>query len=346
MRILTIDNKTITDDSPCYVIAEIGHNHGGNLNTCKQLFKAGKECGADAVKLQKRNNKKLFTKAAYNAPYDNENSYGATYGEHREALEFGWDEYVELKAYAKDLGITFFATAFDLDSLGFLVNLDVPAIKIASWDLSNIRLIEYASYNEVPLILSTGGHTLQDIRRSFHILADRQHAFLHCISNYPNQANELNLKIIPALRKYFPDTVIGFSNHYSGIVPCMAAYLMGARIIETHFTLNHAWKGTDHALSLEPQGLRQLVENLRIIRESMGDGVKRKLPSEEKAIHKMANAVHIAKSIPGGHKITEDDICLKAPADGLAPYEWEDVLGKITICDLSTADVLAWEALK
>ncbi|GAG93122.1 unnamed protein product [marine sediment metagenome] len=126
----------------------------------------------------------------------------------------------------------------------------------------------------------------------------------------------------------------------------MAAYLMGARIIETHFTLNHAWKGTDHALSLEPQGLRQLVENLRIIRESMGDGIKRKLPIEAAAVHKMGNAIHVTKSIPAGTKIEHDDICLKAPADGLAPYEWEDVLGKMTTCDLTTADILDWEALK
>src|SRR3990172_221120 len=126
-RELTIDGFTITDNSDCYVIAEIGHNHQGSLEKAKQLFKAAAECGVDAVKLQKRNNKTLFTKAAYHRPYDNRNSFGPTYGAHREALEFGKDEYVELKNYAKELGVSLFATAFDVPSADFLADLDMPA---------------------------------------------------------------------------------------------------------------------------------------------------------------------------------------------------------------------------
>ena len=135
MRELTIDNKTITDDGDCFVIAEIGHNHQGDLETAKEMFKVAKECGADAVKLQKRDNRQLYTETGYNKPYENPNSYGATYGEHREFLEFGLEEYQELQAYAKEIDVSMFATAFDFNSADFLAELDMPAFKLASGDL-------------------------------------------------------------------------------------------------------------------------------------------------------------------------------------------------------------------
>jgi hypothetical protein len=140
MRKLVIDGKTITDDGDCFVIAEVGHNHQGKLETAKEMFRVAKDCGADAVKLQKRDNRQLYTQAAYDKPYDHENSFGLTYGEHREALEFGLDEYKELMDYAKEIGITMFSTAFDFPSADFLAKLDVPALKIASGDLKSIPL--------------------------------------------------------------------------------------------------------------------------------------------------------------------------------------------------------------
>jgi len=158
-RFLTIDDTTITDDSDCYLIAEIGHNHQGSLEKCRELFRAAKECGADAVKLQKRDNRSLYTRAMYEKPYDNENSFGPTYGAHREALEFGREEYVELKRYAAELGITFFATAFDVPSADFLAALDMPAYKLASGDLSNLPLLRHVARIGRPVIVSTGGAT-------------------------------------------------------------------------------------------------------------------------------------------------------------------------------------------
>jgi len=167
MRKLVIDQKTIDDTTECYVIAEIGHNHQGKLKTCMEMFKVAKECGADAVKLQKRDNRSLYTQAGYNKPYDNENSYGATYGEHREALEFGESEYKELKAYAKEIGVTMFATAFDFASVDFLAKLDMPAFKVASGDLKNIPLLTHMAQVGKPMILSTGGGTMQDVNRAY-----------------------------------------------------------------------------------------------------------------------------------------------------------------------------------
>ena len=144
-RALRIDDVEIADEGDCYVIAEIGHNHQGSVEKAKQLFDEAKACGAHAVKLQKRDNRGLYTREMFNKPYENENSYGATYGEHREALEFGRAEYVELQAYAAEIGITFFATAFDLASADFLAELDMPAYKIASADLINTPLLRHVA---------------------------------------------------------------------------------------------------------------------------------------------------------------------------------------------------------
>ena len=144
-RQLHIGTQRIDDDSPCYVIAEIGHNHQGDLETCKEMLRAAKSAGVDAVKLQKRDNRSLFTRDAFERPYDNPNSYGRTYGEHREFLEFGWHEYVELKSCAEDLGLHFFSTAFDIPSADFLARLGVPAFKIASADLKSIPLLKHVA---------------------------------------------------------------------------------------------------------------------------------------------------------------------------------------------------------
>ena len=350
MRQLTIDGRIINDDSDAYVICEIGHNHCGDLEICKQLFKAAKDCGADAVKLQKRNNRKLFTKELYNSPYDNPNSYGATYGEHREALEFGWYQYVALKEYAKQLDLTFFATAFDIDSANFLAGLEMPAYKIASWDCQNIPLIRHVTQFKKPMIISTGGMTMEDIKRALaNIPLDVPIAFLHCTSVYHEGGmlpEEANLRAIPKMMDTFPNIVIGYSDHHSGIALSAVAYIKGARIIEKHFTLNHSWKGTDHALSLEPKGMKDLCRDLKRIRIAMGDRTKRKLEREEVVFKKMGNVIHPARTIPKGKRIETDDICIKAPNDGLLPYEYDEVVGKIAINELTTSDCLRKEDLE
>ena len=350
MRQITIGGKVINDDSDAFTIAEIGHNHGGNLDTCKEMFRVAKECGASAVKLQKRNNRKLFTKEMYNAPYDNENSYGKTYGEHREALEFGRKEYVVLKKYARDLGITFFATAFDIASADFLYDLDMPAYKIASWDCQNIPLIRHIARFKKPMIISTGGMTMEDVKRALaNIPMGVPVAFLHCTSVYHNggmQPEEANLNAITKMMDTFQNIVIGYSDHHSGIALSEMAYVMGARIIEKHFTLNHAWKGTDQAFSLEPKGMRDLCRDLKRIHVAMGNKTKIKLEREKVVFKKMGNVIHPARTIPKGKVIEPDDICIKAPNNGLLPYEYDEVIGKIAIGDLSTSDCLKREDLE
>jgi sialic acid synthase len=330
MREVIIDGRPINDGSDCWVIAEIGHNHQGKVETCKELFKTAKECGADAVKLQKRDNRTLFTKAAYDRPYDNENSFGATYGEHREALEFGREEYLELTRYAAELGITFFSTAFDMPSADFLAELGVPAFKIASGDLTNTPLLKHVARFRKPMIVSTGGGTMEDVRRAYDTImpVNPQLCLLQCTASYPARFEELNLRVITTYREAFPDVVVGLSGHDNGIAMAPVAYVLGARVIEKHFTLNRAMKGTDHAFSLEPVGMRKMVRDLRRTRVGLGDGRKTVQESEQPAIVKMGKKLVAARDLPAGHVLTARDVAIKSPGDGLRPYHLQAVLGK------------------
>jgi N-acetylneuraminate synthase/sialic acid synthase len=329
-RSLAIPPKEITDDGDCYVIAEIGHNHQGKLETAKELFRAAKECGADAVKLQKRSNRTLFTREMYDKPYDHENSFGATYGEHREALEFGWEEYRELQDFAREIGITFFATAFDFESADFLRELDMPAYKMASGDLTNIPLLQHVATFGKPMIVSTGGHGMEEVERAYDAVMpiNPRLCLLQCTSGYPCTFEEMNLRVITTFRERFPDVVVGLSAHDSGISIPVAAYVLGARVIEKHFTLNRAMKGTDHAFSLERPGLQRLVRDLQRTRVALGDGEKRVYDSERTPIQKLGKKLVAARELPAGHILTRADVAIKSPGGGLPPYELESVLGK------------------
>lgn len=290
MRTLTLGNFTVSDDDPCYVIAEIGHNHGGSVATARQMIHGAAACGVHAVKLQKRDVLNLYTREILDAPYDNEHSFGPTYGRHRMVLEFGAVEYRSCQDVARSEGVLCFATAFDEASADFLMTLGVPAIKLASCSLTDTALITYVSRLGVPVILSTGGSTWAECDAAVNVLTSgpAPFALLHCTVGYPVQnAVELNLLAIGTMRDRYPDTVIGWSGHDPGVNLSLVAYAYGARIIEKHFTLNRASKGTDHAFSLEPRGMATLCEDLLKVHVANGDGVKRLYESERKPLSKM-----------------------------------------------------------
>ena len=340
MRQLRIDGVSIDDAAGCYVIAEIGHNHQGSLDRCKELFRLARECGAQAVKLQKRDIRSLYTREMYDKPYDNENSFGATYGEHREALEFGREEYIELQRYAREIGITFFATAFDIPSANFLAELDMPAYKIASGDLKNLPLLRHVARFGKPMIVSTGGGRLEDVERAYETLVplNSRIGILQCTAGYPAKFEELDLRVISTYRERFPNVVVGLSAHDNGIAMATAAYVLGSRIVEKHFTWNRAAKGTDHPFSLEPVGLRKLVRDLERVRVALGDGTKRIHASEEGPILKMSKKLVAARDLPTGHVLGPADVALKSPGDGLPPHMLDAVIGRTLLRPLKADD--------
>ena len=332
MRELKLGHQIVNDKSDCYVIAEIGHNHKGDMKTCMELFQAAKESGAHAVKLQKRNNRQLFTREGYERPYDNPNSYGATYGEHREFLEFERAEYLELQKYAQELDIDFFSTAFDHSSADFLNELNMPAFKMASGDLKSIPLLKHVASFGKPMIISTGGGTMEDVKRAYDAIMplNQQLVILQCTAGYPPEYEELNLKVIETFRNEFPETIIGLSSHDNGIAMSLCAYMLGARVVEKHFTLNRAWKGTDHSFSLEPTGMRKMIRDLKRARVAMGDGIKKTYDSEVSPLIKMGKKCVAARDIEKGHVLNQEDITFKSPGDGMPPYELDYLIGKVT----------------
>ena len=343
---LVVDGRVISRDGPAYVIAEVGHNHQGDVEKAKALVRAARECGADAVKLQKRDNARLYTRALYDTPYDNEHSFGRTYGEHREALELSASEWLELREFSKEEGITLFGTVFDEPSADLLAELDMPAFKIASGDLTNVPLLRHVAKLGRPIFLSTGGGTMEDVERAVDAIlpANDQLCVLQCTASYPCEVEELNLGVIGTYRDRFPDLVVGLSDHQSGIAMSLVAYMLGARVIEKHFTLNHAWKGSDHAFSLMPEGMRRLVRDLHRVPDALGDGVKRPLASEERPLEKMGKKLVAARSLSAGHLLVVGDLVAKSPADaGLRPYELDDLLGRSLTRALAEGETIAAE---
>lgn len=330
MRSLTIAGRLIADDTAPYVIAEIGHNHQGSLDKARDLVRAAASCGVDAVKVQKRANRSLFTRELFDAPYDNENSFGATYGLHREALELGADALRELQALAEGLGVAFFSTAFDEESADLLAELDVPAYKVASGDLTNLPLLRHIAALGRPVILSTGGAEIEDVDRAVQTILplNRELCVLQCTAAYPAAVEELNLGVITTYRDRYPDLVVGLSDHQDGIAMSLVAHMLGARVIEKHFTLSHTWKGTDHAFSLMPEGMRKLVRDLQRVPAAIGDGVKRRLPSEEKPLSKMGKKLVTTRALEAGHVLQPGDLAAKSPADGgVSPALLDTLLG-------------------
>ncbi|MFN8224480.1 MAG: N-acetylneuraminate synthase family protein [Gaiellales bacterium] len=331
MRDLTIAGRRIADDTAAYVIAEIGNNHQGSLEKAKELVRAAADCGVDAVKFQKRANRRLYTKTLFDSPYDNENSFGATYGEHREALELGADALAELKTVADSAGVALFATAFEEESADLLAALDVPAVKLASGDLGNTPLLRHVAALGKPMIVSTGGATIEDVDRAVETILplNRQLCLLQCTAAYPVDVEELNLGVITTYRERYPELVIGLSDHQDGIAMSVVAHMLGARIVEKHFTLSHSWKGTDHAFSLMPEGMRKLVRDLGRVSVAIGDGVKRPLASETKPLQKMAKQLVASRELPVGYVLAEADLAAKSPFDGgLPPFRRDELIGR------------------
>jgi sialic acid synthase len=309
MRQLSIGQRSISDSSPCFVIAEIGGNHGGSVSTATDMIRIAAACGASAVKFQCRSNQTLYSDTLLNAAYENENSFGKTYGEHRAALELSDPALATCCFEAERSNVLCFSTAFDETSVDRIVKLGMPAIKIASGGLTDKRLLRHAALSGLPIILSTGGGTFREIDEAVNLITCYTHklAILHCTAAYPvRDFRELNLACIGTMRERYPEFVIGWSGHDSGIAMAIQAYTLGARIIEKHFTLNRANKGTDHAFSLEPSGLTKLCRDLQRAHAAMGDGTKRYLPSEVAPISKMRR-----RELPDGSwRITgvKDDI--------------------------------------
>ena len=332
MAVATVNlaGALVGEDRPAYVIAEIGHNHQGSVQKAMDLIDIATRAGSNAVKTQKRDNKTLYTEEFYNSIYNSENSFGRTYGEHREFLEFGKKEYLELMLYASTKNIAFFATAFDIPSADFLEDVGVPFYKIASGGATNTALLKHVAKFGKPMIISLGGCTPQDIRRVYNTVRpiNSQLVFMHCVAAYPAPVELLNLRRISDLLTEFPDVVVGFSDHQDGISMGPAAYALGARVFEKHITFSHSAKGTDHAFSLEEAGLTTYIKYINHAYKAM-KRLEQPLEEEKAPIKKMRHGIYAARDLPQGTWLRQSDLALKSPENQVAAWWYEALTGRV-----------------
>ncbi|MFZ5969963.1 MAG: N-acetylneuraminate synthase family protein [Bacteroidota bacterium] len=333
----------VGDIYPTYVIAEIGQNHNGDMNMAKKLIDMAVRCGANAVKFQKRDIASELTAEAFNKPYDNPNSFGKTYGEHRQFLELNESQHQELKEYANAAGMTYFCTPCDVPSVEVLERIGCPFYKVASRDLTNTPLLERIALTGKPVIISTGMADLADIRDALVALQARPDkvVIMQCTSEYPCKLENVNLNAMATLRSEF-GYLVGLSDHTSGVIVSSAASVMGAVMIEKHITLDRTLKGTDQPGSLEEAGLKKLIEYIRAIEIAKGDGIKSINPATQAAKEKLARSLTTRVPIQKGTVITEDMLCLKSPGTGLKWKERNRIVGKKAGRDLP-GDVTIFE---
>jgi len=332
-----------------YVIAEIGHNHGGNFEKAKELILLAKQSGVQCVKFQKKDVENLYTKKMLNSSYNNPNSFADTYGDHKRFLEFNVSQLSELKTYSESLGLHFLCTAFDFKSVKDLYDIDIKGFKIGSCDLINTPLINYIASTRLPIFLSTGGSTLDEIDKAVQTIEKyhNKYVLLHCVSSYPADYNQLNLSFIGKLLSRYPNTLVGYSGHEAGILAPIVAYMLGATVFEKHFTFDRSAKGTDHRMSLEPHGMSKLVRNLQSIEESIGTGEKNLEDWELAARKKLGKSLYINGSVLKGDKVTIENVSIKAPGvEGLEPYWLDKVLGMSYNNNYEDEIPLTWDKLE
>ena len=330
MAKLNLNGTWVGDNHPAYCVAEAGHNHQGNIEKALDLVDIAARAGANAFKLQKRSNKDLYTEEFYNSVYNSENSFGATYGEHREFLEFGHHEYKEIQSYAASKGLGFFATAFDIPSVDFLEEIGVPFYKTASGSATNLELLRYIAKTGKPMIMSFGGCSWKDIVRAIKAVEpiNKQLVLMHCVAAYPAPVEYLNLPRIQDLAVAFPEFVIGFSDHQDGISAGPVAWTLGARVFEKHLTFSHSAKGTDHAFSLEEAGLAQYIKSIERARLALKEW-EQPLEIEKKPIYKMRSSPYAARDLPSGTWLKKSDMILQSPENGVAAWWYEFLVGKV-----------------
>jgi len=326
----------LSKSSATYIIAEIGQNHNGNIEFAKTLIEMAKRCGANAVKFQKRDIDSELTTVAYNKIYDNPNSFGITYGEHRRFLELDESQHLELKNYANKLDITYFCTPCDIPSLNLLERINCPFYKVASRDLTNIPLLEALGKTGKTIIISTGMATYNDIDdalKALNIPKDKL-IIMQCTSEYPCKPENVNLNAIKTIEEKYK-CISGLSDHTSGVIIASAASAIGVKIIEKHITLDRTMKGTDQPGSLEESGLKKLIDYINAIAKAMGDGDKSKIhDSINIAKTKLGRSLVSKKQICKGTILNEDMLCLKSPGDGILWRDRHNLIGKIAIIDI------------
>lgn len=325
------------------IIAEAGDNHNGSRELAFQLIDKAVEAGADCVKFQTFITEEIISKRAEKAEYQKA-ATGSDESQYQmvKKLELSFEQFRELQKYAEERGITFLSTPFDIPSVEFLDSINIPCFKIPSGEITNLPYLIKIAETGRDVIMSTGMAELNEIENAINILREYGSgdiSLLHCNTEYPTPYEDVNLRAMLTLKEKF-GVRVGYSDHTQGIEVPIAAVALGAEIIEKHFTLDHNMDGPDHKASLEPDELKQMVDGIRKTEKALGNGIKTASPSEKKNIQIARKSIVARRNIEKGEILTEENLAVKRPGNGISPMRWYEVIGTKAIRDFSEDEMI------
>ena len=325
-----------------YIIAEAGVNHNGSFALACKLVDAAKNSGADCIKFQTFKAKNLVSKYAEKADYQKKTTGDSSQQEMLKKLELSYDEFLQLKEYCKETGITFLSTPFDFESIDFLNSIDMEFWKVPSGEVTNLPYLVALAKTHKPVVMSTGMCEMKEIEDAVAVLKQygtTNITLLHCNTEYPTPFEDVNLKAMQTMRDAF-HLEVGYSDHTKGIEVPIAAVALGATVIEKHFTLDRNMEGPDHKASLEPHELAEMVCCIRNIEKALGSGDKTPTSSEKKNIVVARKSIVAKTKIKAGDTLTEDNITVKRPGTGISPMKWFEVLGTKAVKDFDEDELI------
>jgi N-acetylneuraminate synthase len=347
MSKIKIGERMIGDGEPVLVIAEAGVNHNGELQRALELVEVARAAGADAVKFQLYRPEEQVSRAARTAEYQRAQTGASDMLTMARSYELPWEAHRAIAARCREAGIAYMSSCFDREAVDFLVQLGGECIKVGSGEITNYPLLAHMSATGLPILLSTGMSTLADVAGAVeHVRASGPSplALFQCVSNYPTDPATVNLRAMETMRRAF-FVPVGFSDHTTGETVSVAAVALGACMVEKHFTLDKSLPGPDHAMSLDPDELRDYVRAIRTAERALGDGLKRPVETELETMVAARRSLVSARSILAGERLDESNVTLKRPATGIDPRLWQNVRGRKAATDIPNDVPITWEML-
>lgn len=346
----TVGNFDFTKKDTTVVIAEVGVNHNGNMETAKEMIKVAKKAGVDIIKFQAFKSEKEISKFAAKAPYQKKTrTSGNNQLEMCKALELSEESLRRVKKYCDKINMPFLCAAFDYDSLDFIVDdLKLSTVKIASSEVTNIPFLKYIGSKKKSVVFSTGASTISEVGMAIESLKRAgcpEMILLHCVSNYPAPTNQINLRAMQTMSNTFK-LPVGFSDHTRGIETAIAAASLGAVAIEKHFTLDRTMPGPDHQASIEPDELALMVKGIKIANHSLGNGIKEPAACELETLPLIRRSIVASRNLHKGTKITPSMLEIKRPLGGIDPADLDKIIGLVLINDVVTDAPITWQDLR
>ncbi|MCD6360457.1 MAG: N-acetylneuraminate synthase family protein [Armatimonadetes bacterium] len=345
---VTIGDRLVGGDAPTYIVAEAGVNHQCDLDIAKKMIEEAHAAGADAIKFQTYNADTLTTRWAPRY-WEHPEPSGTQYAIYKASDDFEREDYEQLFRHAREVGIEWLTTPFDLEAVEWLADMGMAAFKIASADITNFPLLRAVAGKGRPVMISSGGSTLDELRAAvaeLRRMGNDQIILLHCILCYPSPDDQMNLRCIPTLERELPGVIIGLSDHSvpdpSVTVPT-AAVALGAKVVEKHFTLDTTWEGDDHYLSVDPQMLRTMVHNIRKVEAALGSPEIRVLDCEMAAHDYARRSIVAAVDLKAGTVLRPEHLIMKRPGTGVSPALVDEMIGRTMIRDVDEDQLVTWD---